>query len=237
MYVHHIRFGVRADRFEDWAVHARNSLGAFSRMDGLVLIRLLRDLDDPTSFVSQRAWRAKEDSDRALASPELAIISTRARAGKFGEGFQTVQSEYQLWDQVFGREGLDACQRPGAFVSHISAYAPGSEQQPLWPAYVRNFASVLARQRGLVSYEIARDFRDPNHHLVLRTWRDRESSRISPEQEPNREVRLALLPVSQHNFYEGCRPSELAAMEVFDAAYGPQGAEDYAAFVRGLKPV
>ena len=86
MYVHHIEFNVRPDLFDKWEVHAGVSLGTFRRMEGLVLIRLLRDLDDDTRFVSLRVWRSKEDSDRAAASREMAAISDRAQAGRFGEG-------------------------------------------------------------------------------------------------------------------------------------------------------
>ncbi len=237
MYVHHIEFNVRPDLFDRWEVHAGVSLGTFRRMEGLVLIRLLRDLDDDTRFVSLRVWRSKEDSDRAAASREMAAISDRAQAGRFGEGLPpAAYSEYQLWDQVFGCEGPASYRQRGAYVGHILASAPGPEQ-PMWPAYVRNFAAVIARQKGCAAYEIARDLHNPNRHLVLRTWLDRESARVSPEESPNAEVRLALEPVADHDFYRGLGPAEYRHMEVVDAAHGPSGVEDIDAFHRSLRPV
>ena len=236
MYVHHIQFGVRPDVYEDWAVHARNSLGSFARMEGLALMRVYRDAEDPTRFLSLRVWRSKADSDRALASPEMAAVSQRAKAGKYGDGFQTISSEFMLWEHTFGREGPESYRTPQAFTNHISVESPNLEEQPLWPAYVRNCASVFARQKGLVSYEVMRDLSDPNHHLVLRTWRDKQASRLSPEFEPNEEVKLVVTPAKDLDFYRNTRRSRYSAWELIDAVYGPTGASDYVRFMQGLKP-
>lgn len=236
MYLHHIQFGVVPAKFDIWAAHAHNNLSVMARMQGLVLMRILRDRDDPNRFFSIRLWRSKEDSDRALATPEVHLVTKTNPELGLSEGFPTVYKEYRLLDIVFGREGVEGYASAEGFTNHIEVHVP-PQKQSLWHPYRRNCASVWARQPGLLSYEVAADLNDPDLFLVMRTFRDRESSLRGPEGEPNEEIKLSVKPATDLNLYEGARGSVYAACDLFDAVYGPDGTDALRQFMANLQPV
>ncbi len=237
MYVHEIYFGVVPGKYAVWAAHAHNNLAVMSRMEGLALMRILRDRKDPNRFISHRVWRSKADSDRALASPEVQLATSANPKLGLSEGFETIVREYDLLDIVFGMErGVTGYSGAFGFINHIRVHAPKGKQS-IWHAYRRNCASVFARQPGLVSYEIAADRSDPEMFLVMRSWKDKEASLLGPEGKPNEEVKLVVKPATDHKLYEGARGSQYLELDVWDAVYGPGAAEALRDFMRNLKPV
>lgn len=236
MYIQHVDFEVVPEKLTEWQPYLRNYLAVQARQRGGVFFRVLRDLDRPYKYISLRTWLTKADALRAGESAEAQLAGKPARDGGFYAGRPAVWAEYEIADLVWGTQGPEASTHAGLFVHHLrSGVGPG--KFATWLPYGRNFLSVMARQRGVVSVEILRNPAEPDRFVALRTYADRQSSRVGPEFEPTVEVQLVIDSGKALGVYEGAAPVVYSNLELYDAIWGQAGPGAYDAFMRCLGPV
>ena len=236
LFVHQVEFEVAPGKLPEWRSYIPGYLGAQSRMPGSVSFRVLEDKGTPNRFFSIRTWLSKEDAMRAKESPESQLAGQPARDGGFYDGMPVRHEEFELLDMVWGLEGPTAFATQGLAAQHIVT-GPGPGLYDLWRPYARNFASVMARQTGLVCHETYRSLADPERIVVLRTFRSTDAANAGPEYAPPKEVKLAAKPAKDLGVYEGHVPAVRTECELFDAVWGQAGQAAYDRFIMDLEPV
>jgi quinol monooxygenase YgiN len=240
-YVHQIEFGVRPEKMDLWIPHAHNNLSVMARQEGLLCMRVYRDRSQPTRFFSLRVWRSKEDSLRALASPEVKLATSTNPAHGMSEGFTRIEHELVLLDHVFGRKGVRNFLHPGTGFAHHLWTNVLPENLERWTPYRRNCASIMARHNGVTSYEIMQDTADPTMFLVLRNYENDSFAHImrggATPYRPTQEVQYTTKPARDFEVYKGSKPVVYTDCDLFDGVLGPNAAEAYQEFMENLEPV
>ena len=234
MFLHHVEFKVAPETLESWQRYIPGYLGAMARLPGSVSFRVLADRAKPNRFFSLRTWLSQAHAEQAKAMPESVLAGQPGRDGSFYEGMPVSHEEFQVLDMVWGLEGSAPFAIPGHAAQHIVT-GPGPGKFEAWRPYARNFASVMARQPGLVSHETLRSLADPDKIVVLRTFRGMEEAQAGPEYDPPAEVRLA--QVAAHlGVYEGAKPAVRTECRLFDVVWGLEGPLAYDEMMAGLQP-
>lgn len=240
VYVHQYTFGVRPEKMDLWIPHAHNNLAVMARQPGLMSMRIFRWRQQPDWFFSVRVWRSKADSDRALASPEVQLVTRTNPAYGLSEGYAGSQREFELSDHVFGMRGIAGFLPEGGFAHHLIVHVP-PENIAAWTPYRRICASVMARQPGVAAYEVARDLADPTRFLVLRTYTDEHAARIMKGGQtpyaPTKEVEYITQIARDRDFYRGADPVVYTDCDLFAGVLGLEGEALYAAFMASLVAV
>src|SRR5262249_38338989 len=142
---------------------------------------------------------------------------------------------------VFGRRGFRNFLHPGkGFAHHLFTHVP-PEKIAAWMPYRRNCASVMARQNGVTSYEIAQDLAGPSVFLGLRNYEEESCTTAilggAPPYIATPEIEYVTKPAQDFALYAGARPVEYTDCDLFDGVTGPAAAVDYQAFMENLEPV
>jgi quinol monooxygenase YgiN len=233
-YVHLARYSVASDQLETWLAWARLFLSAASRSEGLWSVRLLRERTDTARFVFVTVWRSQPDFDRAMSTPDLRVAKTAV------DDMATPEDRHLgLLDHVWGRRGYDNFLNPGSgFVQLGFVHVPFANLGA-WAPYVRNCASVMARQNGVTSYEVLRDLSDPEVFYVVRSYENESFSSIMPGAsgapgKPTKEVEYAVRPATELGLYDGARPTTHTDCVVIDGAFGAGARMSYTQFMEDL---
>src|SRR5262249_2528788 len=153
---------------------ARNHLSVLARQEGLWSARLYvelgheleRDPGPSRRFIAIATWSTRDHAQRALASAEVRLAPI---AAGLASGGAPRTREFELIDHVFGRRGPSAFPARGGFAQHLYTHIP-TVKRDAWEPYRRNCGSIMARQTGVVSYELLQDLGDPEVVLVLREY-------------------------------------------------------------------
>jgi quinol monooxygenase YgiN len=254
-YVRHLELGVKPDRLELWRALARNTLSVMARQDGLLSMRVYRQWRDSTEspeaapaedgasprFISIAVWRSRDDCSRALASQEVELATDIATERELRDG-PVIERELELIDHVWGRKGPRAFLWPteDGFANHLFTHVPAHKRHA-WDPYRRNFASVMARQNGVTSYEAFQDLHDPEIVLVLRNYERRSFASImkgaSATYQPNREVDYATRPARELDLYRDARPVVYTDCVPWDGVVGTNGIALYQELTESLEPL
>jgi quinol monooxygenase YgiN len=225
---------VASDELGTWLAWARLFLSAASRSEGLWSVRLLRERSDTPRFLFVTVWRRQQDFDRAMSTPDLRLVKTAV------EDMATPEERHlELLDHVWGRRGFHNFLHPGTGFVQIGFVHVPLANQAGWAPYVRNCASVMARQNGVTSYEVTRDLSDGEMFYVLRSYENESFSLIMPgaaetPRKPSKEVEYAVRPATELGLYEGARPATHTDCVVIDGAFGPGARGFYAQFMEDL---
>jgi len=250
-YVRHLELGVKPDRLEPWRAIARNTLSVMARQDGLLSMRVYREWREsraaaspgaggPLRFISIAVWRSRDDCFRAMASREVRLIADSESERDLRDG-PVIERELELIDHVWGRKGPRAflCLDDG-FANHLFTHVPADKRRA-WDPYRRNFASVMARQNGVTSYEAFQDLHDPEIVLFLRNYERRSFASImkgaSATYEPNREVDYATRPARELDLYRDAKPVVYTDCVPWDGVVGANGLALYQEFMESLEPL
>ena len=234
-YVHLARCSVQPDQ-STWMAWARLFLSAVSRSESLWSARLLRERGDEPRFLFVTIWESQQDFDRAMSAPEARLAKTA-----LGDVATPEERQLELVDHVWGRRGFDHFLTPGTgFVQLGFVHVPRAKLAA-WTPYVRNCASVMARQNGVTSYEVARDLSDPEVFYVLRSYESESSSAIMPGAEspwkPSRELENAVRPATELGLYDGARPAVHTDCFLIDGVFGIAARALYTQFMEDLNSV
>ena len=233
-YFHLARCSVASDELETWLAWARLFLAAASRSVGLWSVRLLRERTDAPRFVFVTVWRSQQDFDRAMSTPDLRLVKAAA------EDMATPEERHlELLDHVWGRRGFHNFLNPGTGFVQIALVHLPLANLAAWAPYVRNCASVMARQNGVTSYEVSRDLSDPEVFYVVRSYESESCSQIMPgateaPSKPTRELEYAVRPATELGLYEGARPTTHTDWVLIDGALGPSAHVFYTQFMENL---
>jgi quinol monooxygenase YgiN len=225
---------VVSDELKTWLAWARLFLSAASRSEGLWSVRLLRERTDAPRFVFVTVWRSQQDFDRAISTPDLRLVKTAV------EDMATPEERHlELLDHVWGRRGFHNFLNPGTGFVQIGFVHVPLANLAAWAPYVRNCASVMARQNGVTSYEVTRDLSDPEMFYVVRSYESESFSLIMPGAtgtpwKPSKELEYAVRPATELGLYEGARPTTHTDCVLIDGAFGLRARMFYTRFMEDL---
>jgi quinol monooxygenase YgiN len=234
-YIHLARCSVPSNQLT-WMAWARLFLSAASRSEGLWSARLLRERGDEPMFLFVTVWQSQEDFDRAMSTPDVRLAKTALE-----DAATPHRRQLELVDHVWGRGGSDNFLTPGTgFLQLCFVHVPLANLAA-WTPYVRNCASVMARQNGVTSYEVARDLSDPEVFYVLRSYESESWSAIMPGAEtpwkPSKEIEYATRPATELGLYEGARPAVHTDCVLIDGTLGVGARALYTQFMKDLNSV
>jgi quinol monooxygenase YgiN len=235
-YVHLARYSVESDQLETWMSWALLFLSATSRSEGLWSVRLLRERTNASRFFFVTVWRSQQDFVRAMSAPPLRLAKTAV------EDVATAKEHHHLGllDHVWGPRGFDNFLPPAnGFVQLGLVHVPLANLGA-WTPYVRNCASVIARQNGVTSYEVTRYLSDPEVFYVLRSYEAESFSLIAPQSKtppkPSKEFEYAVRVGKELGVYNGARPAEQTDCVLIDGAFGGAARVFYREFMENLNP-
>jgi hypothetical protein len=169
-----------------------------------------------------------------MSTPDVRVAKTAA------EDLATAEEHHhlELLDHVWGRRGFDSFLPPGnGFVQLGLVHVPLANLGA-WTPYVRNCASVIARQNGVTSYEVTRHLSDPEVFYVLRSYEAESFSLIAPQSEipskPSKEFEYAVRVGRELGVYDGARPAEQTDCILIDGAFGGAARLFYRDFMENL---
>jgi quinol monooxygenase YgiN len=233
-YFHLARYSVASDELETWLAWASLFLSAAARSQGLWSVRLLRERTDAPRFVFVTVWRSEQDFERAMSTPDLRLVKAAV------EGMATPEERHlELLDHVWGRRGFHNFLNPGTGFVQIAFVHVPLANLAAWAPYVRNCASVMARQNGVTSYEVTRDLSDSEVFYVLRSYESESFSLIMPgaaetPPKPTRELEYAVRPATELGLYEAARPTTHTDWVLIDGAFGLGAHVFYTQFMEDL---
>jgi quinol monooxygenase YgiN len=225
---------VASNRLEVWLAWARLFVSAASRSEGVWSVRLLRERAEGARFVFVTVCQSQPDFDRAMSTADLNLAKTALQDMATPE-----ERHLELLDHVWGRRGYDNFLNPGTGFVQLGFVHVPLANLAAWAPYVRNCASVMARQNGVTSYEVLRDPNDAEVFYVVRSYENESFSSIMPGAagtpgKPTKEVEYAVRPATELGLYEGARPTTHTDCVLIDGAFGVGARMFYTQFVEEL---
>jgi hypothetical protein len=169
-----------------------------------------------------------------MSTPDVRLAKTAVEEMAAPE-----EHHLELLDHVWGRRGYDNFFNPGAGFVQLGFVHVPLANLAAWAPYVRNCASVMARQNGVTSYEVLRDPSDPEVFYVVRSYENESFSSIMPgaaetPRKPTKEVEYAVRPATELGLYDGARPTTHTDCVLIDGVFGVGARMYYTQFMEGL---